>query len=242
MAESNAAIVAKAEQFVEKFRRSGSPLHEGLFDKLSTDKPGSSSIRAGQRRVMAARIAKRSGDVLVLPFDELPSSFSSVTYGPAGGDLGGRLRRNAGFASWLLRGETSGSAQFGIAVSNNLLCGWCNAKRWNGLRPRSWSWREVFRRLCGVRHGCTDSGIVKLVLHELGHIELHPRLRRLCARYPGSTVIVVSEEMDPLASPCTGREESEAWKFAGFVLGICFGDYAMNMRQQHNADDTAVRC
>lgn len=66
----------------------------------------------------------------------------------------------------------------------------------------------------------------RAILHEVGHIHLHPHLLRDDAPAP------------PYTPEAARREEEEAWVYAFVTLAVLLGDYAYFMRVTKDMDNT----
>jgi hypothetical protein len=68
--------------------------------------------------------------------------------------------------------------------------------------------------------------IARTVLHELGHMKMHPHLLRPAP---------ATGKFAPWANP---KDEEQAWIYAGSVMTILMGDYARHARVTRGVDDT----
>jgi len=90
----------------------------------------------------------------------------------------------------------------------------------NEPQLRAWATKAGLRSNVEVR-----LQVARTILHEVGHMRLHPHLLN-----PAPAA--------PFAQPARGEDEDEAWVYAYTVLAIIQGDYALCSRSTNGFDDT----
>lgn len=131
----------------------------------------------------------------------------------AGGAPVQRFKRAvpAGFGSWLMRMQGPRGFVPVIAVNTSQIDTWARPRD----RKTRRFWQDVITARC--------------VIHEVGHILLHPHLLKGPA---------ASHTLARKAGPA---EEEQAWVFAFIVIGMIIGDYAEACRDRRSCDDSPTR-